>query len=64
MKLRIHRTWSWVLDCSRSEMIYGGKNPMKLVSHDELQFLDIDNGNRWTPIRVMEEDKPEEPKGW
>lgn len=59
MRLRIYRTWSWVLNCSPYEVRYGGDNPMKLVSSDVLQYFD---GEEWRDVEVVEEEKPEHPR--
>ncbi len=60
MELRIHRSWSWVLDCSQSEVVYGGRNPMKLVAHDVLQYR-IYNED-WRNVEIVEGAKPEHPE--
>lgn len=68
MKLRIYRTFTWELAIPRSEVRLGGRNPFKLVAHDELQMLkeSIDAGSishifEWIPIAVEEAEKPEHP---
>jgi hypothetical protein len=60
MNLRIHRTWHWELACSRSEISYGGDNPVHLVATDELQQMDA-QGN-WIPVEVVEAEKPPRPE--
>lgn len=64
MNLRIFRTYSWQIDCSRSEMVMGGRNPMKLVSHDELQYAENYGSLSvvWKPVPVVEGEKPEYPE--
>ena len=61
MKIRIYRTYTWELDCPRSEVRFGGPNPMKLVAHDELQYQDDECGTNWFPVSIMEGTKPKHP---
>lgn len=42
------------------EVRYGGNNPHKLVSSDELQYQDELTGY-WHPVEVFEEPKPKFP---
>lgn len=58
MKLRVYRTFHWELDCSSSEVLMGGTNPMKLVASDELQQF---KEGEWVPVEVVEEPKPPYP---
>jgi hypothetical protein len=58
--LRIYRTWSWKIAVPASEIRYGGKNPMQLVAHDELQFFSEASGE-FAPIPIIEAEKPEHP---
>jgi len=60
MRLRIYRTFSWEVDCRKSEICLGGKNPMKLVDKDELQFFDPFIRD-WVPVELVEEEKPINP---
>jgi hypothetical protein len=63
MELRIYRTYTWELDCPRSEVRFGGPNPMKLITHDELQYKQISAfGNiMWIPVPIVEGAKPKHP---
>jgi len=60
MRIRIYRTWTWELACSPREVQFGGKNPMKLVAHDKLQYQNPPNP-KWYDIDIEEEAKPERP---
>jgi hypothetical protein len=71
MKLRIYRTWTWELDCSPLDVVLGGRNTMKLVSHDKLQYLDSNipyskhietPEGTWVDVPIVEEPKPEHPR--
>lgn len=59
MKLRIYRTYSWVLDASIYEVRFGGENPYKLETTDELQFL-TDDG-MWQPVPIEHGEIPKHP---
>jgi len=58
--LRIYRTFSWKCLLPSSEIRYGGKNPLTLVAHDELQFFHEASGS-WVAIPIVEAEKPEHP---
>ena len=62
-RLRIYRTFTWELDVSLSQARIGGENPMKLVAHDTLQFLERDAQGRqtWANVTIEEEEKPPHP---
>ena len=64
LKLRIFRTFTWELACSPMEVRYGGTNPTKLVSRDELQFYGQgpDGEIGWYPVEVVEDEKPKHPR--
>jgi hypothetical protein len=59
MKLRIYRTWTWELAIPRSEVRLGGKNPYKLVPHDQLQLSYCDDV--WAPVEIVAEVEPPHP---
>jgi hypothetical protein len=62
MELRIYRTYTWELDCPRSEVKFGGTNPMKLVAHDELQYRGSCHlKDDWLPLPIVEGVKPKHP---
>lgn len=62
MELRIFRRWKWELDCSPYDVRFGGKNPMKLVAYDELQYRGSGaHKDDWLPLPVVEDAKPEHP---
>ena len=50
-----------------SEIRMGGRNPITLVAHDELQFFDArgsaapPDDSMWFPVRIVEAEKPENP---
>lgn len=60
MKLRIYRSWRWVSAVPDSEILMGGRTPMKLEAMDELQQLDP-QGN-WVAVPVVEAEKPPHPE--
>ena len=68
MNLRIYRTWTWELAVPRSEVRFGGDNPMELVVHDQLQYFDSRGSfgppdeSMWFPVPVVEAEKPEHPR--
>jgi len=63
MKLRIFRTYTWELACSRTEVRFGGPNPMKLVAHDTLQFNNCVGcyESDWENVEIVEGTKPPHP---
>ena len=61
MQIRIYRKWSYELACSQMESKIGGINPMKLVSHDKLQYKDDYENSLWQNVVVIEEEKPIHP---
>lgn len=61
MKLRIYRTFTWELAIPQSEVRLGGRNPFKLVAHDELQYNNTGLMVDWAPVLVVEAEKPEHP---
>ncbi len=67
MNFRIYRTFTWVSAIPDSEIRFGGRNPIKLKAHDELQYFDSLPDNHlgqcigWTPVLVEEAEKPENP---
>lgn len=58
-ELRIYRTFEWELDIPVSEVRFGGRNPMKLVATDTLQYRNF-NGD-WVPVQIVEGPRPEHP---
>lgn len=69
LKLRIFRSWTWELACSPMEVRYGGQNPMRMVSHDELQYfhpteykLGMVSDGEWRPVEIVEGEKPKHPR--
>ena len=63
MELRIYRTFTWKLDCPRSEVIFGGPNPFRLVRHDKLQYRErpYHANQEWIDVEIFEEEKPPHP---
>ena len=63
MQLRIFRRFTWEIDCPMSEIRFGGRNPMKLVAHDELQFNRGGNDwPKWETVPIVEDEKPLSPE--
>lgn len=60
MKVRIYRTFKWVSAVPDSEIRLGGRSPIKLEVHDEIQQLGIGTGT-WHPVQIVEAEKPENP---
>lgn len=58
MELRIHRTWSYVVD---NHGRLGGPLQYKLVHHDELQYKDQSWSSVWRPVPIVEAEKPMHP---
>ena len=63
MQLRIFRRFDWQIDCPISEVRMGGRNPMKLVSYDELQYAENYGSVNvvWKAVQIVEDEKPEHP---
>lgn len=66
MRLRIFRTYTWECLLPDSEIRIGGRNPLSLVPHDELQYLAYEDRNDptynvWRPVEVAEGPVPEHP---
>ena len=61
MELRIFRTFDWVIAVPASEVLLGGRNPMKLKHADELQWRPVTGFGEWRTVPIVEADKPEHP---
>jgi hypothetical protein len=53
MKLRVYRTFDWVISVPLSQVSIGGKPPYKLQATDTLQQFD-EGTQEWTNIEVVE----------
>jgi hypothetical protein len=60
MKLRVYRTFDWVISVPLSQVSIGGKPPYKLQATDTLQQFN-EGTQEWTNIEVVEAGKPPHP---
>jgi hypothetical protein len=60
LKLRLYRTFEWVMDVPLSQAQIGGKNPYALKATDTLQQFDEATGT-WANVEVVEAEKPPHP---
>jgi hypothetical protein len=60
MKLRIYRTFDWVIAVPLSQVSLGGKPPYRLQATDTLQQFD-EGSQTWVNIDVEEAAKPPHP---
>ena len=56
--LRIFREWHWQPRYQPNPRMGGGPPPLELVARDQLQVL---VGGEWTPVPIVEAEKPEKP---
>jgi hypothetical protein len=60
MKLRVFRSYEWVLAIRLSQVSFGGRNPYTLKATDTLQQFD-EAAQEWANIEIVEGVKPPHP---